>query len=67
VEPYTHNAITIIPPGTNAVDEDQIACMHGEFRRIYTNIINVDQELKIIILYAYTNMYTPQLEDYLLQ
>jgi hypothetical protein len=41
--------------------------MHDEFRRIYTNIINVDQALKIIILEAYKNMYTSQLEDYLLQ
>jgi hypothetical protein len=67
VEPYNPNAIPIIPPGTNSVDAAQIARMHDEFRRIYTNIINVDQELSIIILEAYNNMYTYQLEDYLLQ
>jgi hypothetical protein len=50
VEPYDHNTIPIIPPGINAVDAAQIACMHDEFRRINTNIINVDQALKIIIL-----------------
>jgi hypothetical protein len=53
--------------GTNAVDAAQQARMHAEFRRIYTNRINVDQALKKIILEAYDNMYTSQLEDYLLQ
>jgi hypothetical protein len=67
VEPYNPKVIPIIPTGTNAVDAAQIARMHDEFRRIYTNIINVDQELSIIILEAYNNMYTYQLEDYLLQ
>jgi hypothetical protein len=32
-----------------------------------TNLINVDQDLKHIILEAYDKMYTSQLEDYLLQ
>jgi hypothetical protein len=41
--------------------------MHDEFCRIYTNIINVVQALKIIMIEAYDNMYTYQLEDYLLQ
>jgi hypothetical protein len=41
--------------------------MHAERRRIYTNRINVDQALKKPILEAYDNMYTSQLEDYLLQ
>jgi hypothetical protein len=41
--------------------------MHDEFRRIYTNRINVDQALKRIILEAYDNMYTYHLEYYLLQ
>jgi hypothetical protein len=67
VEPYNPNAIPIIPPGTNDVDATQIARMHAEFRRIYTNRINVDQALKKLILEAYGNMYTSQLEDYLLQ
>jgi hypothetical protein len=67
VEPYNPNAIPIIPPGTNAVDAAQIARMHDKFFRIYTTIINVDQALKWIILEAYDNMYTSQLEDYLLQ
>jgi hypothetical protein len=67
VEPYNTNAIPIIPPGTNSVDAAQIARMHAECRRIYTNRINVDQALKKLILEAYDNMYTSQLEDYLLQ
>jgi hypothetical protein len=67
VEPYNPGAIPIIPPGTNAVDATQIARMHDEFRRIYTNIINVDQALKRIMLEAYNNMYTSQLEYYLLR
>jgi hypothetical protein len=41
--------------------------MHAECHRIYTNRINVDQALKKLILEAYDHMYTPQLEDYLLQ
>jgi hypothetical protein len=41
--------------------------MHAECCRIYTNRINVDQALKKLILEAYDNMYTSQLEDYLLQ
>jgi hypothetical protein len=48
--------IPTIPPGTNVVDTIQIACMHDEFLRIYTNRINVDQALKIIMLGAYDNM-----------
>jgi hypothetical protein len=67
VDPYNLNSIPIILPGTNAVDAAQIARMHDEFRRIYTNIINVDQALKQIILEAHENMYTSHLEDYLLQ
>jgi hypothetical protein len=67
VEPFNPNAIPIIPPGTNAVDAAQLARMHAECQRIYTNIINVDQALKILILEAYYNMYNSQLEDYLLQ
>jgi hypothetical protein len=38
-----------------------------EFRRVYTTRANVDQALKRIILEAYRNIYTSQLEDYLLQ
>jgi hypothetical protein len=41
--------------------------MHAECRHIYTNRINVDQALKKRILEAYDNMYTSQLEDYMLQ
>jgi hypothetical protein len=67
VEPYNPNAIPIIPPGTNVMGAAQIACMHDEFIRIYTNRINVDQALKRIILEAYKNIYTSQLDDYLLQ
>jgi hypothetical protein len=67
VEPFDPNDIPIIPPGTNAVDAAQLARMHAECRRIYTNRINVDQALKKLIVEAYDNMYTSQLEDYLLQ
>jgi hypothetical protein len=67
VEPYNPNGVPIIPPGTTAVDATQIARMHAECRRIYMNRINVDRALKKLILEAYDNMYTSQLEDYLLQ
>jgi hypothetical protein len=67
VEPYNPNAIPIIPTGTTAVDAAQISRMHAECRRIYTNRINLYQALKKRILEAYDNMYTSQLEDYLLQ
>jgi hypothetical protein len=67
VEPFNPNDIPIIPPGTNAVDAAQLARMYAECRRNYTNRINVDQALKKLILEAYENMYTSQLEDYLLQ
>jgi hypothetical protein len=60
VEPFNPNATPIIPPGTNAVDAAQLARMHAECRRIYTNRINVDLE-------EYYNMYISQIEDYLLQ
>jgi hypothetical protein len=66
-EPFNTNDIQIIPPGTNAVNVAQLARMHAECRRIYTNIINVDQALRKLILEACDNMYTSQLEDYLLQ
>jgi hypothetical protein len=58
VEPFNTNSIPIIPLGTNAVDAAQLARMHAECRRIYTNRINVDQALKKLILEAYDNMYT---------
>jgi hypothetical protein len=56
VDPFNPNAIPIIPPGTNAVDAAQLARMHAECCRIYTNRINVDQALKKLILEAYCNM-----------
>jgi hypothetical protein len=46
VDPYNPNAIPSIPPGTTTVDASQIAQMHAECHRIYTNRINVDQALK---------------------
>jgi hypothetical protein len=46
LEPFNPNAIPIIPPGTNAVDAAQLARIHAECLRIYTNHINVDQALK---------------------
>jgi hypothetical protein len=52
VDPFIPNVIPIIPPGTNAMDTAQLARMHAECRRIYTNIINVDQALKKLILEA---------------
>jgi hypothetical protein len=67
VEPFNTGNIPIIPASTNAVDAAQIARMHDEFHRIYTDRINVDQALKIIRLEAYDNMSTSQLEEYLLQ
>jgi hypothetical protein len=67
LEPFNPGSIPIIPEGTNAVDAYQIARMHDKFRRIYTNRINVDQRLKRIMLEEYDNMYTSQLEDYLIQ
>jgi hypothetical protein len=65
VETFNHGAITIILLGTTAVYEAQIARMYDEFIRIYTNKINVDQELKRIMFEAYNNIYTYQLKDYL--
>jgi hypothetical protein len=41
--------------------------MHDEFLHIYTKRINVDQALNIIMVEAYDNMYTSQLEVYFLQ
>jgi hypothetical protein len=67
LEPFNPNDTPIIPPGTNAVEAAQLAHTHADCRRIYTNWINVDQALKKLILEAYDNMYTSQLEDYLLQ
>jgi hypothetical protein len=42
VELFYPNAIPIIPPDTNTVNAAQLARMHAECRRIYTNRINVD-------------------------
>jgi hypothetical protein len=67
VEPFKINDIPIIPPVTNTVDAAQLACMHAECRRIYTNRIHLDQALNKLILEAYDNIYISQLEDYLLQ
>jgi hypothetical protein len=66
-EPYNPGAIPIIAAVTNTVDAAWISRLHDEFRHIHTNHTNVDQTLKRIILEAYDNMYTSQLEDYLLQ
>jgi hypothetical protein len=66
-DPFNTNSIPIISPGTTTVDAAQRARMHSECRCIYTNIINVDQALKKLILEAYDNMYTSQLEAFLLQ
>jgi hypothetical protein len=65
LEPNNPNMGPIIPPVVIAVDAAQIARMHAECRRIYTNRINVDQKLKKLILEAYDNMHPSQLEDYL--
>jgi hypothetical protein len=55
----------LVAYGTNAVDASQTSHIHEKFRRIHTNRINVDQALKGIILEAYDNMFTYQLEYYL--
>jgi hypothetical protein len=52
VEPFNHGTIPIIPSGTSAVYVTHIARMHDEFRGIYTNRINMDQALNIIMLEA---------------
>jgi hypothetical protein len=65
-EPYNPGPIPVIAAGTNSVDADQLVRLHDEFRCIHTNRVNVDQTLKRRILEAYDNMYTSQLEDYLL-
>jgi hypothetical protein len=61
VEPFNPGTIPIIPSGTNAMGAAQIARMRDEFRRIYTNRINVDQSLKRIMIEAYDSMYTSQI------
>jgi hypothetical protein len=67
VEPYNPVATLLIAAGINAVDAAKIARLRDEFRRIRTNHINVYQALKRIILEAYDNIYTSQLEYYLLK
>jgi hypothetical protein len=67
VEPFSPNDIPIIPPKTNAMDAAQLARMHAECHRIYTNRINVEQAFNKLILEANDNMYTSQLEDYIFQ
>jgi hypothetical protein len=42
VEPFNPDTIPIIPTGTNAVNASQLARMHAECPRIYTNSINAD-------------------------
>jgi hypothetical protein len=66
-EPLDPGPIPIMADGANPVDASQLALIHDEFRGIHTNRINVDQALKRIILEVCNNMYTSQLEDYLLQ
>jgi hypothetical protein len=66
-EPYAPVTIPLIDTGTDPVNVAQILRLHDEFRRVHTTRVNVDQALKRIILEAYNNMHTPQLEDYLLQ
>jgi hypothetical protein len=66
-EPYTHGQIPIITACTNTVDAPQLTRLSDEFWRIHTNPINMDLSLKRIVLEAYGNVYTSQLEDYLLQ
>jgi hypothetical protein len=66
-EPYNPGATPLIAAGTNAVESAHIARLHDEFICIHINRINVEPALKSIILEAYDNMYTSQLDDYLLQ
>jgi hypothetical protein len=66
-EPRNPGPIPSIAHGTDPVDAAQLACLHDEFRRIHANLDNVEQALKRIILEAFDNMNTSQLENYLLQ
>jgi hypothetical protein len=63
VAPFNPGTIPIIPAGTNTVDAAHIARVHEYFRSIYTNRINVNRSLKIIMPEAYDNMHASQLED----
>jgi hypothetical protein len=67
VEPYAKWAITLITTDTDPVNTSQILRLHDEFRSVHTAHVNVDQALKCIILEACNNMYTSQMEYYLLQ
>jgi hypothetical protein len=66
-EPFDPGTISLIANGTYPVNAAQIMRLHDEFRRAHTTRGNANQALKRIILEAYNNMYTSQLEDYLLQ
>jgi hypothetical protein len=67
VEPYDLGVITRIATGTDPVNTAQIVRIHDEFRPIHMTHVNVEQAIKCIILEALNNMYTSQLEDYILQ
>jgi hypothetical protein len=64
---YLVRTIPIIAHDTDPMDAAQLARLHDEFKHIYPNHVNVEKTLKRIILEAYDNMYTSQLEDYLLK
>jgi hypothetical protein len=63
-EPHFLSHIHIIVHGTYHEDAAQLARLHNEFKYIHTNRVNVDQALNNIILEAFDNMCTSQLEDY---
>jgi hypothetical protein len=66
-EPHNPGPNTLIAHGAYPMDATQLSHLHDELICIHTNHVDVYQFLKCIILEAYTNMYTSQLEDYLLQ
>jgi hypothetical protein len=66
-EPYDPGTISLIATGTPPINAAQIVRLHGGLWCVHTTHANVEQALKPIIVEAYTNMYTSQLEDYLLQ
>jgi hypothetical protein len=65
-DPHNPGPIPLVAHGTNPMGDAQLARLRDEFRHIHTSHANVGQNHKHIILEAYDNMYTSQLEDYLL-
>jgi hypothetical protein len=66
-EPHDPCLIPILAHSTYPIDAAQLALLNNDLKHIFTNRVNVDQALKCLLLDAYDNMYTSELEDYLLQ